>query len=344
MRVVEMDEADYEQLVVQSQSSTVYLSSAFLRVLKDVLADSRLTILGLEVRGRFKGGIPCFIKETEDGSVLNSLPFHGSQGGCIFEGEASAEEKAALLTGMTELADSERCVSSTVISSPFSDDSFYSASMRTNYTLDRVAQVLSLPDAPAGVLALFDRKCRNSVRRARTAGVEVEWDASLSALKEVEEGNRRVMEALGAVPSPSSFFEAVSRRFRPGEGFRVYRGRRQDETVGLLLVIYHGQTAEYLVPVVHPESRKYSPMNLMVHEAASDAVASGFKRFSFGGTRPGQSELHHFKESFGAVDHRYHYFTRASPGLERVMAMGEAGVRSRFPWYFVAPFPAASAL
>src|SRR5579864_5226839 len=125
MTVEEIEEAAYRTVVANSPESTVYHSPEFLSLLRDVLDGARLVLLGLREARRLKGAIPCFIKEGKHGSVLNSLPFHGSIGGCLFESgeaKASTEDKKALLAGMTDLARDSECVSSTVISSPFANE------------------------------------------------------------------------------------------------------------------------------------------------------------------------------------------------------------------------------
>ncbi len=344
MRVREIDLAGYEE-VVESAQSTVYHDPAFLSVLRDVLEDSRLVLLGLFEGERLGGAIPCFIKKTDLGSVLNSLPFHGSNGGCLLASgrsrSAEPEGRRALLRAVVDLAKENDCLSSTIISSPLdSDDGYYRALFQPNSVLDRVAQILELPESERALMETFGKKCRNSIRRAIADGVKVTWDATMDSLHEVDLGQQAIMKALNASPRPTSFFEAVARRFKAGDGYRVYRASLGDSTVGLLLALYHkGRSVEYQVPVVYPENRRHSPMNLIVFQAASDAIRAGYKEFSFGGTRPGQIELHRFKESFGAADHPYHYFVKAHQDLKETLALGEQEMSSKFRWFFVAPLP-----
>lgn len=344
-RVEEVNTDEYDSVVDRSEEATVYHTSEFLDVLRQVLPGARLVRLGVYDGGNIKGAIPCFIQKREIGAVLNSLPFLGSNGGCIFSGKATSsrvEEKRALLKAFTELATTNDCISESIISSPCDpNDSYYLKEIRPDYTMDRVAQILNLPRRPEGLLGgLFTKRCRNSVRHAIREGVTVAWDSSVESLGEVDEGQRMLMHARGTTPRPSSFFRAISKHFEKGGGYRVYKASLGDDTIAQLLVLYHyPRTVEYAVPVVRAEFRKYAPMNLIVHQVALDAVEEGYKTLSFGGTRPGQSELYQFKASFGAEDYPYHYFTRTFDGLNRLLSLKEETISSEFKWFFVFPFP-----
>jgi Acetyltransferase (GNAT) domain len=188
---------------------------------------------------------------------------------------------------------------------------------------------------------MYTKSCRNSIRRAQKDGVEVAWDAEPSSLDEVYEGQRLIMSALGATPKPRSFFQAVGRNLRGDDDFRVYRATFEGKVAGLLLVLYYRGVAEYLVPVAPQEFRRHAPMNLIIHQVAADAVWSGHRALSFGGTRPGMVDLYRFKKSFGAIDRPYHYFTKIHSDISTLRKSDEAEVGRVFSWFFVFPFAPA---
>jgi len=150
------------------------------------------------------------------------------------------------------------------------------------------------------------------------------------------------MRGLGATPKPQSFFHAIARNLKAGHDYRVYRAVLGEETAALLLVLYYRGLVEYLVPVAPQAFRRHSPMNLVVHRVAEDAIESGRRMLSFGGTRPEMVDLYRFKRSFGATDKSYHYFTKVNSGLSPLRDHGEAEVARVFRWFFVYPFGASA--
>jgi GNAT acetyltransferase-like protein len=336
-----IDEAQYAKIADAAAESTIFHSIGFLKVLGHVIDHSELVCLGAFDEGKLLGAIPCFLKRTSLGNVLNSLPFQGSPGGCILAPntrERSRQTKEVLLAAVLRLAEENDCISSTIISSPFDEgDAFYSEFLKPDFSVDRVAQVLELPSKDEDLMGLYTKSCRNSIRRAQKDGVKVEWDSETRSLDEVYEGQHLIMSSLGATPKPKSFFQAITEDLR-SKDFRVYRATLSGKVAGLLLVLYYHGIAEYLVPVAPKEFRLHAPMNLIVHQVAKDAIESGHRVLSFGGTRPGMVDLYRFKSSFGTVDKPYHYFTKIHTDISALRTRSEAELGRVFEWFFLFPF------
>ena len=344
MRAERIDAARYGEVTDIAAEATVFHSLGFLKVLGQVLEGTEMTLLGVSDHSDLIGALPCFIKRTKLGNVLNSLPFQGSPGGCILVpdlGERSRQARVFLLSAMLDVAKENDCVSSTIISSPFGNgDSFYPDLFEPEYTMDRISQVLELPQKVEYLSKLYSKSCRNSVVRAEREGLVVESDSRIDSLEQVYDGQEAIMKAIGATPKPKSFFQAIPRNFTGDTDYRVYRATFHEKVVALLLVLYHGESVEYMVPVAPQEFRRLAPMNLLVHRVATDAVVSGYKFLSFGGTRPGMANLYRFKRSFGATDRPYHYFTKIHLGIDSLQSLDEADLSRTFEWFFVFPFGA----
>jgi len=84
---------------------------------------------------------------------MNSLPFYGGNG-AIIEHEGRYEAEKMLLDEFYAFAKKNRCISTTIISSPFeADNEFYEKETDYAYRDERIGQLTKLPPKNLAVLS-----------------------------------------------------------------------------------------------------------------------------------------------------------------------------------------------
>lgn len=346
----ESHQADYEHLLNGAPQRMVSHSWSFRSVFLDLLK-AESAYIGAFEGGRLVAAIPAVIKKGPSFSVVNSLPLSGSQGGCLTDRSLTesgrAEARMALLSKFSETAELEGCLTSTIITSPFdTEQSYYEKLLPADYTEGRVAQVLDLPPTPEGLDLLFNKKCRNAIRRAEKKGVRAEVDTTSASMDLLTRAHAEQMEKAGALPKPTELFDTISRTLERDREYKIYKATVNGEVGALLLAIYEGDTVDYFTPATFAEFRSFSPMNVIVKQLAEDAIKDGFRRLNFGGTRKDQADLYRFKNSFGCTDQPYHYRVNRvrRRGSEPLEVPTRSDLERDFQYFYVYPFDLLSEL
>src|SRR4051812_40250096 len=111
-------EPAYTSFLLSHSEALLYASLPYRDLLQDFLQAQPVYFIATNDAGDIKGALPGFLRKNEEtGNVLNSLPFYGSNGGVV-EFNNDLNLRRMLLNAFNEFAEAERCVSSTLITSP----------------------------------------------------------------------------------------------------------------------------------------------------------------------------------------------------------------------------------
>lgn len=325
---------DYESFLLGRPDTLFYHSSRYQRMLVELLACRQETRIVLDDLGRITAAMPLMAMDGPFGTILNSLPFYGSNGGLVGE-DASAQD--ALRLAYRELASGPGVAAATFIENPLSLTG--PAGLPHDLVDERIGQLTPLPtgDDPAALLmAMFHQKTRNMVRKAEKVGVVVEIDNDAMAF--VVETHEENMREIGGTPKSRRFFDLVPRCFRPGTDYDVYAARIGTTLVAALLVFYFNRTVEYFTPVVKAQFRDTQALSGIIFRALTDAARAGYLWWNWGGTWLSQDGVHRFKSRWGTQDILYHYYT-AVRNAELLNAK-PAELLSAYPNFFTVPFSA----
>lgn len=315
-------EAAIDAFVAAHPEGLIYYTPAFRRYLLAVAGGECRSRVAL-VRGRVAGVLPVLAKDGPFGTVLNSLPFFGSNGGVL---SASPEAEAALVAEYDRLA--AGCAVATWISHPFMD----LPAPTHDLTDERIAQWTRLAageELPASV----EPSARRNVQKARASGVTVREDAS--ALPFLEATHRENMAAIGGRAKPAAFFTALG-TMTAGRDWRLYVAERHGQPLAALLTFEAARTVEYVMPAIVESARTLQPTALILGVAMADAAARGFTRWNWGGTWLTQEGVYRFKKKWGADERRYQYFIRLNDPALRTRSAAE--LSAAYPWYFTLPY------
>jgi hypothetical protein len=282
------------------------------------------------------GVLPTFaMTQPSHGTVLNSLPYYGSNGGFITDGRPQTAN--ALAAAWLELERELGCAASTVISSPFDTDLSVYEHLAPTFRDDRIGQVTPLPagSSEEALFALYDETARRNVRKARKSGVAWRVDNSPKAMAFLYRTHEENIRAIGGLSKSRAFFDAVPAAV-PQDAWRVYIAERAGEPIAALLVFRFSATVEYYTPAIVEAARPLQALALLVHEAMRQAAGEGYKWWNWGGTWKSQLGVYRFKRKWGAADMPYRYYTRLTD--QRLLRSSRDDLLSAFPGFFVLPF------
>lgn len=319
-----------DDFVRRHPDALFYHSRGYPQLLADLLG-ARDVSLAAVTGGEVTGVLPLLAQDGPHGTVLNSLPYYGSNGGVLATDRSAAE---ALAHAYNELATAAGTLSATLVPSPFADSG---VDVVHNLTDERTVQFTRIGGLDEeGLLELVDSSARRNVKKARRTGYAVTRDAQATdRLWQLHDANIR---AIGGRPKSRRFFELVRERFTAGDDYDLWVATLDGDVAAALLVFYWQRTAEYFTPAVDVDHRSGQPLAGILAEAMTEAARRGMEVWNWGGTWLSQESLFRFKRKWGAEARPYTYRTQLND--ERVLSLPRAGILAAYPDFYVAPFSA----
>ncbi len=340
------DESAYERMLLGNPSSLFYSSLRYRDFLRQVVPWGKDRYLAAFDDQGMAGVLPCFVHRGGAlGTVVNSLPFWGSNGGLVFASRISERGPVALalIDAYVALAEEVDAVSATLISNPLTPmRDLYQKHLPHDFTDYRLGQLTRLPvvadsaDPGPALMDMFHQKTRNMVRKAQKNGLRACHDSSLDAMRKLYDLHCNRLHALGGMAKPWNVFQAIREVFSYDRDYRVYLAEKQGRIVAALLVFHFNKSVEYYIPASEPEFRTLQPMSLLIFESMKDAVRRGASTWNWGGTWESQKGVYRFKSRWGATDRRYHYYTWLRD--RAILDQDQEAILSAFPFFYVCPF------
>jgi len=326
--------AGYGEFLRSEPSTLVYQTLAYQNLLCEMLGARNETVVAYDHGDRICGAVPMLARDGPWGTVCNSLPFYGSNGGVIARDAAA---RSALVSWYSEFANDANLASCTLITNPLADHA--TEQVTHNRTDSRIGQLspIDVGDDADGLMKIFHYKTRNMIRKAEKSGVAISIDNdAISFLRSTHNEN---LAALGGIPKPATFFDLFPRHFIAGRDYRIYTARIGDEVAAAVLLFYFNRTVEYFMPVILKDFRQQQPMSLLIYTAMIDAARNGYAWWNWGGTWLTQEGVHRFKSRWGTVERPYTYHVQLNRlDLE---SRSRQEILDAYPYFYVLPFTAA---
>jgi len=318
-------------------NSLIYSCPSFMDLISDHLEACPGWILAKNETG-ISGALPFLQSKPGDlGTVFNSLPYYGSNGG-VLQGVQDDQVKRLLIEGYFDCAQSQNACSATVITNPLiMDHEIYESTIEGFIRDERIGQITHLPENPDDeLIKIFDDPRPRNIRRALKEGVQVSSGNEKVSVEFLYKVHVENMQAIGGLSKSWDFFEKLL-SVMPRDLWSVYIGSRNDQPIAALLVFYFNGTAEYFTPVIISEHRNTQALALVIYEAMKDAVSrKGCKNWNWGGTWLSQGGVYDFKKRWGTSDYPYYYYTKLFN--EGVRSSSKEALLKDYPGFFVLPF------
>ena len=359
-------EPAYRAFLAANDQALIHASVEYGNFLGQVVDGERVTFLAIDGE-RIVGALPLMIcTRSEIGTVVNSLPWYGSHGGCVIAAGAPTDTRSSLLAAYQSFIARDDLLSATLVLSPFEQSqlSSYTERLQPYLTDQRIGQITPLPKRPAedsfpltpspssasgegskqysqqienDLLMTYRQKTRNVVRKSLRQGFNLRQDDGDEAWEFLYATHRENMLALGGKAKPWEHFTAL-RATIPAKMRQLYVASDGSTDAAAMLLLYFNRTVEYFTPVIRHEFRERQPLTFLIHRAMHEAVESGYRLWNWGGTWVGQTSLHHFKQGWGADDWHYTYLIHTTDdGVARLRGLRER-LGQLFPWYYVFPY------
>lgn len=335
--------SDYYLFLLTDEKTLIYSSPDYAEYLTSSVGGECACLLALE-NGAIVGSISYFRKtHPELGTIINSLPWYGSHGGCVLADDTRDDVRKALLAAYMQDVAATDTLTATMILTPFEEKSksVYESVIKPNFIDGRIGQITELvengPDVDNRLLAILSQKTRNLVRKSLKQGFsfhETDDEESWSFLFKTHQEN---IAAIGGKAKPLEHFQAM-RSTIPPEMRRLFVATDGDKPVAAVLLLYFNKTVEYITPVILHDYRSRQPLSFLIYNAMLDAIGRGFRWWNWGGTWKTQESLYHFKAGWGAVDMPYSYLINASEKAVSTLKERREEIVSAFPYYYVFPF------
>lgn len=326
----------YESFILARPETLLYQSWRYQRLLIALLGCRQQGLLAVDDNNNIRAALPLMAMDGPLGTILNSLPFYGSNGGLIGEDPIA---RAELVTNYHRLIKSPGIAASTFIENPMAPSS--ADNIPHDFIDKRIGQFTPLPlagDQEKSLMESFHYKTRNMVRKAEKLGVEVGVDNNaISFLVTVHEEN---MREIGGQSKSCHFFESLPHYFRSGHDYQLYVARMGGKPVAAVLLFYYNLTVEYFTPVVCKEFRGSQALSATIFRAMCDAARLGYAQWNWGGTWLTQDGVYRFKSRWGTKDLTYRYFT--SINNNAILKARREDLLSAYPSFFTVPFSALS--
>ncbi len=318
-------------------NSLIYLSPCFIDLIAGQLDASSGWILAKNATG-ILGALP-FVqsKPSELGTVFNSLPYYGSNGGVI-QSIQNDQVKRLLIKGYIDYAQNQNACSATLITNPLlMDHEIYESAIEGFIRDERIGQITHLPENPDDeLIKIFDDPRPRNIRRALKEGIQVSSGNERTSVEFLYEIHLENMQAIGGLSKSWGFFERLLSEM-PRDLWSVYIGTHDGQPIAALLVFYFNGTAEYFTPVIISEHRNTQALALVIYEAMKEAVSlKKCKNWNWGGTWLSQRGVYDFKKRWGTSDYHYYYYTKLFN--EGVRFSSKEALLKNYPGFFVLPF------
>lgn len=343
----------YEDLNKSKETYLLYTSLAYRDFLKKILPLAKEQYLLAFDQGSLVGAMPSFSFKGKYGTVINSLPFYGSNGGILTAPglENVLNVKRKLLNAFNDLAVEKKAVATTIISNPLEPDhEFYATCSGYSLMDERIGQITYLPDVRETsqdvgemLMGLYHSKTRNMVRKSRKFGFVVNHSNEESVLQKLYALHTENMRSIGGCSKPWFVFSAIQNTFRYNEDYRVYFAEYDGVIVAALLVFYYNKSVEYFTPAVCVDFRSKQPMSLLIFEAMCDACKEGYGYWNWGGTWLTQEGVYHFKKRWGAEDLPYKYYISEKKQYGDLRPQSKCVLLESYPMFYTIPFSCVEA-
>jgi hypothetical protein len=328
--------SDIEDFVLRSPGSILYSSPHYLALISNHLNATCGWFVASD-GDDIKGALPFAFKDGDLGSVWNSMPFYGSNGGVV-QATPDLRIKKELIREFYEFAERANACSATIITNPLlKDHEDYESSIEGFLRDVRIGQITHLPESSGDeLMKIFQDPRPRNIRRAIKEGIEVANGNEKSSVEFLYEVHVENMKAIGGLAKPWDFFEKLSSGISE-DFWSVYLGSLNGEPIAALLLFYFNGTVEYFTPVIKPEHRNTQALALVIYEAMKDAVSKKqCNNWNWGGTWLSQGGVYDFKKRWGTSDYPYYYYTKLFH--EGVRSSSKEALLANYPGFYVLPF------
>ena len=333
----------YEALFEACPQACIQQSTYWAEAIRQIGPDEPLFLMACEGDDAI-AGLPLYYYDGPAGGILTSVPQAGPLGG-IFVRPASRREDAyaALLEEALRIARARRCLTLTIMSSPFEDDhDLYERFLAPDFSYQSFTQVVPLAKAVRGTeWVLPDNAERNpgrTIRKARAAGLTARLAESAEEFRRWYRIHERRHRELSLTPLPYSLLDRLRGALFPRQRAFLQIVMAGDDVAAGCLFVHHRDICDAFIMSMNSDFAPSAPNYLLVERALFTMAARGVRIMNWQSSPRRGHGVYSFKRQWGSEERPYYFLTKLFCNRRDLMALGAEGVRAGYPGHFVAPF------
>ena len=288
------------------------------------------------------GCLPLFFSSHfQYGTVINSLPFYGSNGAFLLDKKLTIDQKnliaSLLINKLKKLIKQENIAAVTLITSPLDNfsNNFLDRIFNADYKDFRHGQFTLLPKSKEDLLQIFCNPRPRNIRKAINSGIKIRKTNEKNDFDFLAKIHQQNMEKIGGKFKDRRFFDLVHKGFA-GKTYNLYVAELNGKPISALLLFYFNHTVEYFTPCTVIDYRNLQPSSLLIYEAMKASIDKGFRYWNWGGTWSTQTGVYDFKKKWGAINKQYYYHTKLYN--EDLLLLTQKEIEQAFPYFYTVPF------
>jgi hypothetical protein len=304
----------------------MHYSQNYLKFLDFALPNTFIDSLSISNKDGVGGTLHyAYVKSSQFGTVINSLPFFGSHGGPLSSDSLGQKE---LLEKFGHKIEEINPISVTLIETPFqplSDDFLNQIGLK--YVDFRIGQFTPLP----ADMTNFHVKTRNAIRKGLKLKLNIEKNNNEEGWSWMQSLHEKSINQLGGVPKKMAIFDSLKKAF--GDDVELWIGYLGKEPITGLVIVRFNETVEYFTPVVDETYKDSQALSALIYTLMQKFSKRGFKLWNWGGTWESQRGVYRFKSRWGAFDKPYRYFNQVRS--DHVYEISRDTLNQEFPYYYL---------
>jgi hypothetical protein len=290
--------------------------------------------------GRLRGALPAFVRRTDAGAVLNSLPFVQSTGGVVCAADAGPAERSELTRVLGEAllawCGREGVGVACVIGPAFTPDPEDAWPRPPDFALRRTVRALDLAEPLA-----YCPSVQGSIKKAARFNPVLREAQSAAEAQLVHGLYADHMRGLGVEALPWPFFAGLRAEGGSWVGARFVWAEVGGEPAAGMILMGHGRVVDYYSVGTTPRGRSAQAGSWLCDRMIRAARAAGVRWWNWMASP--SPAVYDFKKRWGGADRAYTIrgWVRGDPAAWR--ARSPAELRALFPGYFVLPYETLTA-
>jgi CelD/BcsL family acetyltransferase involved in cellulose biosynthesis len=287
---------DWDSLVASHPQSTVFHGAAWARVLRDTYGHVPLYVARFQ-GSRLLGLLPLMeVSSALKGRRGVSLPFTDSCSALCADGfDGRALYQTAMETGRKRGWKYLECRST--------DVSWDGSTPSLAYYI----HTIDLRIGAEKLFETFESSVRRAVRKAQEAGLRVEFESGMDAMRTYFALHCRTRSRHGLPPQPFRFFENIQRHMmESGQGF-VATVRMEKRPVAGAVFFLQGRQALYKFGASDYGFQQLRPNDLLMWAAIQHCAERGLHVLNLGRTSLSNEGLRRFKLGLGSAEETIQY-------------------------------------
>lgn len=281
----------------------------------------------------------AFLLALQYRDLIQSLPYPASYAGLVTEQDIAPDDLRGIMEKVCEHYGNYSDVLS-MCTTPFVDSKCDLSSL-FDYALENGTQYI---DLSTGLLSDTTSKFRNNLRRnlgkAEDAGVRVERFVDDEVERLWYQCYQRRMLELGANCLPSEFFSGMRRHLQPKAGYQLFSAWAGKDYLGGILTIGNDYCADYYLSVFDRDYDFAQCSTYAFYHFLLWTREKGIKLLNLQSSPGEDSEVYHFKKSWGAKDSWHRYLVKILKNREKVLSLSREEITERYRFHFYLPFSA----